>query len=240
MTPTESTVIDLPTREIQNEALAWPEQARAAMVTDAESYQRAASLLLGIKALRKKIAETFDPNIKRWVEGHRAALREKADAEAPLTEAEWIIKGTLVAFDHEQDRRRREAQRIADEEARRREEDERVERAAQLEAEAHEYGDAACLAEAEALINTPPPVMAAAPVAKATPKVAGISYRTTYSAQVTDLMALVRFVAANPSHAALLSPNMVALNGQARSLKMAMRIPGVTVNETRDIAAGGR
>jgi hypothetical protein len=77
-------------------------------------------------------------------------------------------------------------------------------------------------------------------VAPAVPKVGGISYRDTYSAKVTDLIALVKFVAANPTHVGLLKANEVALNAQARSLKAQMRIPGVEVVKTRDVAAGRR
>lgn len=233
-------VLEFSGREVRDEALTWPDRARAAVITDTASYTAAADLLLGVKALRKRIAETFDPHVKRAFEAHRALTREKADAEAPLTEAERIVKDALVAYDREQERQRQEAQRKADEEARRREEDERLALAAAMEKEGNEYGDAALVREAEALIAAPPPPVVAAPVAKATPKVAGVSYRTTYSAQVTDIVALIRFVAANPTHVALLTPNITALNGQARSLKQSMRIPGVRVVESRDVAAGGR
>lgn len=233
-----STVAESPDRSVAIEAMTWPDRARAAIVTDASTYEIAAQMLLGIKDLRKKIADTFDPHCKRAFEAHRALTKEKADAEAPLTQAERIIKDSLRAYDAEQERLRREAQRLADEEARRREEDERVARAAALEREGREFGDDMLVEEAHALINEPAPVVTAAPIAKATPAVKGISYRTTYSAQVTDLVALIRFVAANPSHAALLTPNMTALNAQARSLKQALRLPGVHVIETRDVAAG--
>lgn len=234
----ESNVIEFPGQAEKAEARTWPERARAAVIRSVESYTAAAELLQGMKALRKRIAETFDPHIKRAFESHRALTREKADAEAPLAEAERIVKDAMVAWDTEQERIRIEAQRKADEEARQREEQERLDRAAAMEREGNEFGDDAMVKEANALINEPAPVVVAAPVAKATPKVSGITYRTTYSARVTDVMALVRFVAANPSHVALLTPNLTALNAQARSLKTALRIPGVQVIETKDVAAG--
>lgn len=234
------TVLDIPGQAEKAEARTWPERARAAVIRSAESYTSASELLLGIKSLRKRIAETFDPHIKRAFDAHRALTREKADAEAPLTEAERIVKDAMVAWDQEQERIRIEAQRRADEEARQRDEDERLSRAAAMEREGNEWGDQTLVQEAEALIEAPPAPVVAAPVAKATPVVKGITYRTTYSARVIDVMALVKFVAANPSHVALLTPNLTALNAQARSLKMGMRIPGVNVVETKDVAAGGR
>lgn len=236
MTPTES-VIDAPGAAERAEALTWPERARAAVVMDDTSYRVVADMLLGIKALRKKIAETFDPHIARAFQAHRALTRDKAETEAPLAEAERVIKDTLAAYDTEQERLRVEAQRLADEAARQRDEDERLARAAAMEIEGREYGDDALVDEAHALIETPPVPVTAAPVAKAVPKVQGISYRVTYSARVTDVRALVKFIAANPQYVNLIVPNMTAINAQARSLKSALQIPGVQVLEHKDVAA---
>lgn len=233
-----SAILEFPERDtVKNEALTWPQRARAAAITSIESYTAAAELLKAIKALRVKIAETFDPHVKRAHEAHRALVKEKADAEAPLTEAELILKRSLTAYDDEQRRIARERQAKADREAREQEEQRRLDQAAAMEKEGNEFGDVALVAEANALISEPV-VAVAAPVEKATPKVAGIAYRTTYSAQVVDILALVRHVAANPQLLPLLSANMPALNGQARSLKAALQLPGVKVIETRDVAAG--
>lgn len=231
-----SAVLDLSERDtVTTEAMSWPDRARAVVVTTAEQYVVGADLLKGIKALRTKIAETFDPHVRRAHEAHKALVAEKAAAEAPLTQAEQILKHALVTYDNAQAALQREAQRIADEQARRDEEQRRLETAAAMEIEGHDYGDAALVAEAHALLEEPVLAMAA-PVAKSTPTVAGLSYRTTYAAQVTDLLALVRHVAQHPELINLLSANGPALNAQARSLKAALRLPGVRVIETRDAA----
>lgn len=226
--------------DVVTEALSWPDRARRVQILDALSYTGACELLKGIKALRQKIADTFDPHVKRAYESHRALVKEKADAEAPLTEAERVLKNAIRAFDDEQERRRREEQRRLEEAARREEETRRLEQAAAMEREAREFGDAGLEREAHALIEEPiaPPPVAA--VAKATPRVSGITYRTTYSARVTDLRALIQYVARHPEHANLLTANTVALNGLARSLKDGLKIPGVQVDVTRDVAAGTR
>lgn len=227
-------------RAVTVEALTWPERAKATVVIDAGSYQAAGELLKGIKQLRQKIAETFDPHVRRAFESHRALCEEKRQAEAPLTEAERVIKNALVAYDTEQERVRREEQRRLEEVARQEQEREALERAAALERDGNAFGDEAMVTEARQIVEeqlqAPPPPVAA--VAKATPKVSGIVHRSTWSARVTDVMALIRFVAANPSHAGLLQVNQAALNAQARSLKGAMRLPGVQSVETRDVAAG--
>ena len=213
-------------------ALTYPDQARALRIADAGTYQGACDFLKGIKALRTEIAETFEPHIKRAHDAHKALLKEKADAEAPLADAERIVKAALVTYDAEQERIRRiEAARLQDE-LRRQEEERRLAEAVELEASGES-------AEAEALIDAPvfvPTVV----VAPSTPKVSGIAYRETWSASVTDLAALVKYVAANPQCAPFLLANMPALNAQARSLKAQLRIPGVEAICTRDVAAGKR
>jgi hypothetical protein len=221
------------------EALTWPDKAASLAVNDAPTYTIAGEFLKGIKALRARIADTFDPHITRAFQAHKALVKEKADAEAPLQVAERAIKDKLVAFDKEQERLRLAEQRRLEEAARQAEETRRLAEASAMEAEALANGDMALQAEAEALIAAPveTPVVF---IEKATPKVAGLAYRLTYSAEVVNLAALVGYVAAHPESANLLLPNTVALNQMARAMKTALRLPGVKVIEKRDIAAGSR
>lgn len=228
-----------PDTDVMAEALSWPQQAHMARVVDAPSYERAAGMLLGIKDLRKKIADTFDPHIDRAYKAHKALVQEKKDAEAPLLEAEMTIKGHLRAYDDEQERVRREAERLAQEQARKDAEARALAEAAAMEREAAATGDEALRAEAHEIIAAPI-VVPVVSVAKATPKVSGIAYTETWSAEVTDLGALIRYVAAHPEFAPLLTPNMTALNQQARSLKSLLRIPGVRAVATKDVRAGRR
>jgi hypothetical protein len=225
-----STVDESLDRSVATEALTWPDRARAAVVRDAESYELAAHLLLGIKDLRRKIAETFDPHCKRAYEAHRALTKEKADAEAPLTQAERIIKDALRAYDAEQDRIRREQQRIADEQARREAEDRALEQAAAMEREGRELGDAALVAEAQAVIEQPV-IAVAAPVAKATPKVAGIAMRKTWAFRVVNEALIPR---------QYLNVNETKIRGVVRALGASAAIPGVEVFEETSVAAGRR
>lgn len=217
---------------VVEKALAFPDQARALRIADPATYQAACDFLKDIKAFRAQIAETFEPHIKRAHDAHKALLKEKSDAEAPMVEAERIVKASLVAYDQEQERVRRvEAARLQ-EAVRLQEEERRLNDAVELEA----AGESA---EAEALIDAPM-VVPTVVVAPTTPKVSGIAYRETWSASVTDLAALVKYVAANPQCAPFLSANMPALHAQVRSLKGQLRIPGVEAICTRDVAAGKR
>lgn len=234
-------VIDMQTREqVKSKALTWPERARALMIHDEQDYRDAADLLLGIKALRAEIAETFDPHIKRAFDAHRALVAEKREADTPLNEAESIIKGALLRWSDEQERLRLDEQRRLEAEARRREEEDRINLAAHMETEGKEFGDAAMVAEAHEMIEKPAPAPVVAVTTPAAPKVAGIVHRSTFRAEVVNLTELIRYVANNPQFINLLVPNQTALNAQAKSLKAAMAIPGVRVIEDKTVAAGGR
>jgi hypothetical protein len=236
-----TSVVDLSVdgSQVTERALALPDQARAIRISDADTYARACEFLKSVKALRDEITQTFDPHIKRAHEAHKALLKEKQDAEAPLAQAERIVKDGLVAYDREQERIRREEARRLEDEARRQEEERRLMEAIELEEAGNEAGDEGLKAEAVALLEQPIIVPTVA-VAPSTPKVAGVAFRETWSAKVTDLAALVKYVAAHPQFAGLLSANMPALNAQARSLKGQLQIPGVEAVCTRDVAAGRR
>ena len=71
------------------------------------------------------------------------------------------------------------------------------------------------------------------------PDVSGVAFRTTWHAEVLDLELLVLACATGKAPLALLLPNMVTLNAQARSLKKEMNIPGVRAVPDEGVAARG-
>jgi hypothetical protein len=237
MTPLELVVDN--SSEVKAEALTWPERAKALKILDHDKYCDAAEMLKNIKALRVRIAETFDPHVKRAHDAHKALVKEKADAEAPLTEAERVLKTAIVAYDQEQERLRREEERRLQEIARKDEETRRLNEAAAMEAEGNRTEDPELLYEANKLIETPAPTPVVT-VARTTPKVSGVTMRETWSGRVTDKTRLIRFVAEHPEYANLIEPNMAAVNALARSLKGALKVDGVQAFATQSVAAGSR
>lgn len=215
---------------VRSEALTWPERARAVTVRDTGTYLTACELLKGIKALRQKIADTFDPHIKRAFEAHRALCREKADAEAPLTQAERILKDATTAYDTEQERRRREDERRLAEDARRQEEQRRLEEAAALEREAERLQSPELRDEAHALLEQPIPTPTVV-VPKSTPKVSGITYRETWKFRIADPAKVPR---------EYLKVDEIKIGGVVRALKGGTQIPGVEVYAEKIAAVGGR
>ena len=136
-----------------------------------------------------------------------------------LDRAGAILGGKIITFDRElaaiRAKQVREAQAAA--EAQRKqlaEQAERLEAAGAVEA-------AASVKEAASLVSAPVIPLEVQASERSTTK------RVTWSAEVTDVMALVRAVAAGQVPLEALSPNMTYLNGRARLEKEALKIDGV-------------
>lgn len=221
---------------VTEKALTWPERAKAVRIDSSETYRDSADLLMAIKQLRNEVNEAFDPIIAAAHQTHKTACDRKRRAEAPLVEAEVVIKRALVTYTDAQTRIRRaeqvrlqEAQRLADETR-------RIEEAAALEREAQATGDVGLQEQATAILETPAPVIVVQPQTPPPPAVQGLSYRETFRAEVTSLPTLVEAVAARQQPITLLLPNQSALDGLARALKTALAIPGVRlVTETTPV-----
>jgi len=213
--------------ELESRALAWPAQARALVIDSPDSYQHAAALLTGIKALLREVEDSCAPVVKAAHIAHRAAVAQRTKLEAPLKEAETAIKGMMGAYLRaEQQRRQAEHERLLDEHIAR----ERAKRDAQIEA-LKAAGDPA----ADALAVAPLPV--SLEDASEPPSAEGISVRTTYRAEVTDLGLLARSVVEGRCPLKVLTPNMPVLNSFARSLGATMNWPGVRAVEDVTISA---
>ncbi len=238
---------------VQKEVLTIPQQARMIVVKDQGSLENANRFFIVIRALKKKIAATFDPmeaaakEAKRKAEESRKTImEERAKIEAPLNVAEDYLSGQVVGYKREQDRIREEEQEKLRQEAirieagrRKKEEDERVAQAAILE-------ESGATEEAEALVNEAieekeKPIEVYIPPPE-TPKVKleGASIKTYWSAKVVNLQKLVKAVAENKAPLTCLEANMTTLNGLARSLKKEMKIDGVEVVQTSSMGATGR
>jgi hypothetical protein len=176
--------------------------------------------------LKKKIMDLFRPAIDR------------------LGEAEGILKRSLLTWNDEQERIRRaeeERRRLAAEEERKRLEEEAAAARALAEAAASS-GDAAVVEQAQQAAEHAE-VMAAmvvAPAPVAVAKVEGTSVRTTLDVEVTSLIDLARFVAANPQLANLIEPNMTAIRAQARVLGLYGNLPGVRIYSKQTLATSRR
>jgi hypothetical protein len=210
------------TQAVVSEALTWPQRARSLRVVDGQTCVGASELLKGIKALRAKVAEVFDVHISNAFRAHKALVAEKAKAEAPLTEAEAIIKRGLAAYEQEQQRlARAESDRLAAI-ARQAEINRKLAEALAAEAMGDDAGAADILEEP----------ISAAPVLVPTdvPKVSGVSYSTRWKFRIVNEKLVPR---------EFLSVDEAKIGAWVRSQKGQVTIPGVEVYSERSVSAGG-
>ena len=219
------------TKQLEQRALSIPEDARNLTVIDDESFQRGGRILLVIKDLRFKINESFDPIITKAYAAHKEAVSQKKKIEAPLVEAEGIIKPRLASYHDEQERKRREVEEKLRQEAIRKAEEEQL-------ADAVSADQSGMKELSDAILDGPayvPTVVAP----KSTVVVPGVSFRDQWKAEVFDLKALLRAVLESKVPLNVIVPDMTVLNGLARNLKGQLNYPGVrTLCEK--ITAGGR
>jgi hypothetical protein len=231
---------------LETETRSWASRAHGLRVVDRDSCTNASLLLRSIKTLRSQVQQWFAPHlesameVKRKAEAARKGLAdEQARMEAPLIEAEAILKKNLLAFEQQQERERLAEERRLQEEARRHAEAVTLAAAAALETEAVKTGNAEMLAEAADILDQPidTPVVS---VAKAVPKVQGVSYRDQWKAHPSvDVKALATAVASGAAPAAFLVPDMTAINAFARATKGTHPVPGIRWFNDRQVAARG-
>lgn len=215
-------------------------QAKALVITEHEEYNMAADDLKRIKAKAKELDEQRKALTKPLDDQKREVMEFYRPATEFLTEAEKILKGAMATWQAEQERiaaveRARAAAAAAAEQQRLR--DEAAALAKQAE-EAAKSGDAeaafAAQVEAEERLAVAE-VVTANPVAEPA-KQSGISYRSTWNAEVTNIVKLCEFVVANPNMAHLVEPNMTDLRKMAIAMRENLNIPGVKAVELKTVA----
>lgn len=193
------------------------------VVKDAATYQMAGETWKSLTALEKKIKAYWEEDVSSALKLHRSLVAKRDAMLVPVGERKNALRLDMKTFEDEQERIRRAAQAKAEEEARKAAEEAALAQAVSLESNGHK-------AAAEALMAAPV-VAPAVFVPKTTPTGFGNATRRTWGAEVTDLMALVKAVAAGTVPIQTLEANTVFLNGQARMLKAALSYPGVRAVE---------
>jgi len=204
--------------------------AEAFNVIDVETNAIALQRLKVLRDGEKKIAEYFEPARKAADAAKKEILAARDGLIGPIAAARSIYDQKAGTFEQEQRRKAEEERRRLQEQARKDEEERQL--LAAIEAEQGGNQE-----EAEAILQEP----VSAPVIHVAPQVAtveGVSSMTRWSAEVTDLIELVKYVAAHPEWLSLLEPAMPNLNRLAVAQRQALSIPGVraisrTVRATR-------
>lgn len=217
-------------RGLQEITAAVLAQAEQFEIVTQEHYVGSADLLKQIKSkqadldtLRRGMTRPLDQAKARIMDLFRPAVEQ-------LVEAEVVLKGAMIGFTQEQERLRQEAERVAREAA-----EKEAERLRQRAERARAKGKEDKADDLEEQAETVPVPI----VPSSVPTTSGVSFRTTWRAEVHDWKALVTACAQGQAPLALLLPNLVVLNAQARSLKKELNIPGVRAVPDEGVAARG-
>jgi len=205
--------------EIEKSAMQEVFEAQSLVVSTREDYEVGQTYMSRIKQRIKmledeRMAQTrpLDESKKRIIDFFRPHLQKLNDAKEHLNTI-------MVKWTEEEEARRKEEERRLHEEARKREEEEVLRQAIEAEAAGEKE-------EAEQILSEPvyvPPIRVASEI----PKSKESHIRETWSAEVVDLETLFRGIRDGKAPLQCLMPDMTFLNGQARSYKQALNIPGV-------------
>jgi transcriptional regulator of heat shock response len=199
-------------KEVTTLALSVPDQAKQINIKTMDDYVRAGEIMLTIKAIRKKITDTFKPIKQKMDAAKQEVLDQERAADAPLKEAESWLSPQIITWNREQERIRQEEEARLREIARKEEEERQLQEAILAEQSGQKE-------EAEAIISAP---VQAAPVVvpKAVPKVAGMSIRDNWKFRITNEKLIPR---------EYLKVDEVKIGQVVRAMKSAANIPGVEV-----------
>lgn len=216
--------------QVEKESQTYPMKAKefALAIKDDEGYRNAADFLMTIKGFRKKVEDTFGPVVKKAYDAWKATVDLRKKADAPLDEAERIIKPAMAVYLTEKERAHRQEEERLRAEQKKKDDEARM----ALAAEVHKSGE---IEVANAILEqAPAPIVL--PRTEA-PKVQGISAKDVWKCEVFDINALIKAVADGIVPKAVLQVNESELNRLAKALKAEMRYPGTRVWCEKDISS---
>ena len=200
-------------QQVEQSIVKFSRNIQALTVHDDETLQEAGSALIQVKTYQKKVKETFGPAKDAAYKAYKemGALFNKA--MQPLERIEGMIKPMIRSYQVEQKRIADEAQRKAEAEAQKEAEDKRLEQARLLEAQGEKKAADVILeipVVAKAVVLPPPPTP---------PKVAGVSMRDHWKAEILDTKALCVAIGAGKASVDYVLPNTQVLDKEARDHK---------------------
>jgi hypothetical protein len=203
--------------ELEQQALTWPQKAKAIIIADRDSYNQGAGLLINIADLKKEIIDHHKESKEKAFAAHKAIVAAEKRMLDPLVEAETIIKRSLGVFIQEQERIRIEAERKAQDKARKREEEARL----ALAIEAEKQG--ATAETIQEIVDTPMPMQISA-ILPSFASAPGISSgrKPVYRWRVVNEALVPR---------EYLALNEVKINGVVRAMGATAKIAGIEVYE---------
>ena len=252
-----------PEQALFKAATAALSMAKVYTIDSPEVRDLAARELTKIKGLQKDV-EAKRKSITQPIDAAKKAVMDLFRAPTDyLDQAEVLLKQAIQGYDREQERKRiaeqarleelarqerarMEAEAAAAEAVAQAEAQEIQQQAAQAAAAGDVEAAARLNAEAESRVEQGAAEVATlqqtatlitAPVVYPLMRTKGVSTRKVWKAEVSDKLALIRYVAAHPEYVDLLDANMPAINKIALALKKNCPLDGVRVFEDDVIAA---
>lgn len=185
------------------------------VVKDQGSYDKAATILKGVKGLQKQVEESYNPIIQKALASHREAIAQRDKYLNPLKTIESAIKSRISGYLAECEKKR-----LAEEERLRKEAEEKAAKErARLENKAEKALEKGNEEKANDLLEQAQQVEALVPsVAPIVQKAAGVSGRKIWKAKVVDFKSL------SDDYKLI---NQSLLDSIARNTKGANKITGV-------------
>jgi DNA repair exonuclease SbcCD ATPase subunit len=203
-------------------------QIQTLKIIDQASYESAAGLLKTIKDMAKRLEEERKKITSPLDVAKKAVMDLFRSPSEKLSESESKLKSLMLDYQEVQDRIRREQEAKLQREAEKKQRE--LEDRAQKAEESGKTEKADELREKAAMTVAPT-------LAPNVQKVEGLSVRETWSAEVTDMTALVKAVAEGKAPMNFLTVNTTVLNAQARATKDSLSFPGVKFIATKGLAS---
>jgi hypothetical protein len=214
--------------EIKDRGLTLLEQAQMITISNPGEYCYAGEFLVSLKRQEKLITEFFKPIKQKIDESKKIVLEKERDAIKPLRMAQELISPLMLSYERaEQEKARMEAVRLR-ELALRAEEERILAEALEAEQSGDKFAADEILQEMAEPVNVP-----TITIQPDIPKINGLGTRTTWTYEVTHFPVLVRAVAAGNAPLQALQVDNVFCGQQARSLKSALKWPGIRAIEVK-------
>lgn len=197
-------------------------------ITNDEQLTEVGEYLKTVQTRKRELEKERDGIIKP-INDSLKKIREKWKGPIDRLEtAAQALKKEVSRYYAWKEEQAREQQRKLEEQARK--ERERLAKRAEKAAEKGQDDKAEALQQQASTVVAPV-------VERTPPKVAGVSIRGIWKAEVTDKMALIKAVAEGKASPDLLDPNMKELNTRAKALKSDFDVAGVRAYEDKSVAA---
>lgn len=242
-------------KKLQEESTDVVTQAKEINIASQTDYDDAGKFGKEIvKALKKKISDTFDPSINNAHKTWKGMIAERDKHLAPLEKAESLIKDKMLAYYKEEERKRKEEERKREEAAKKEEDRKRKEKeeqerkwrekeeAAQKEADrlaaegkedearkAQEIADKAAEKAEERKEEAENVYVAPEAVQTQAPVSKGTAVKENWDFAITNERVLITALLDNPMLSDLVTVDEKELRKAVKSMKSKLKLPGLRV-----------